>query len=140
MKKRISDKINDLKDYLKQLMVIKPDSLKKYVKDFKTRAACERYFERIAEAVLDISILIIKDKGLHIPDDDNEYFNLLGEKNIIDFDLVKKLKEMRGMRNIIAHQYGNLDDELVYMAINDELEDDIKKFIKIIDELLNQEE
>ena len=139
MKKRIDDKINEIKNYLKQLISIKPESLDKYVADFKTKAACERYFEKIAEAVSDLAVLVIKEKWLRVPDEDNEYFEALKNESFISSNLAKKLKEMKGMRNIIAHQYGSIDDELVYTAINDELNDDIKKFIEIVNKLLKQE-
>ena len=39
MKKRIDDKIKEVKNYLKQLMSIKPDNLDKYIADFNTKVA-----------------------------------------------------------------------------------------------------
>ena len=139
MKKRIDDKIREVKNYLKQLMSIKPDSLDKYVADFKTKAACERYFERIVESIFDLAVLIIKEKKLPLPNENNESFEILRKENIINSDLSRKLKEMRGMRNIIAHQYGSIDDKLVYMAISEELNEDIKQFIKLINELFKND-
>ena len=137
MKKRISDKIKEVKIYLNQLMSIKPSSLNKYITDFKTKAACERYFERITESLSDITVLLIKEMKLSFPDEGNDCFEILIKEKIVDFDLAKKLKEMRGMRNIIAHQYGSIDDELVYSAINKELYRDVNTFIKLVEKLLN---
>jgi len=37
------------------------------------------------------------------------------------------------MRNVISHQYGKVDDELVFEAITQELEKDIKEFIEGIE-------
>lgn len=36
------------------------------------------------------------------------------------------------MRNIIAHQYGSLDDELIFIAITQEIDNDISEFIDMI--------
>ena len=36
------------------------------------------------------------------------------------------------MRNILAHEHGEVNDEIVFDAINDELEFDVKGFIKSI--------
>jgi len=36
------------------------------------------------------------------------------------------------MRNIIVHEYGKVDDELVFEAISEKLEQDVKEFIKAI--------
>ncbi len=138
MKKRIDDKIKEVKNYLKQLMSIKPDNLDKYIADFNTKAACERYFERIAESMFDLAVLIIKEKGLTLPNENNESFEILKKENIINSDLARKLKEMRGMRNIIAHQYGTIDDELVYSAISQELYNDVNMFVKLIDKLFKE--
>src|SRR3989344_3608111 len=60
---------------------------------------------------------------------------ILQNKNIIDSNLTKKLKDMKGMRNIIAHQYGDVNDEFMYTAINKEIEDDVKTFLEIIKKL-----
>lgn len=135
MSKRIEDKIKDIKAYLEQLSKIKPNTLKEYKKDFKTKAACERYFEKIAEAVVDLTTLAIKEKGLPAPEEDYEAFKILEKEKIIDFNLAKKLKDMKGMRNIIAHRYGDLDDELMYLAISKEIENDVKLFLKIINKI-----
>ena len=139
MKKRIDDKVNEIKTYLKQLMIIKPKSFGKYSADFKSKAACERYFERISESLSDLAVLVIKENRFPIPDENNDCFEILENENVIHTDLTKKMKEMKGMRNIIAHQYGNIDDELVYSAIDKELNDDVKAFIKIIEDLFEKE-
>ena len=132
MNKRIKDKIQDIKTYLEQLSKIKPNTFEEYEKDFKTKAACERYFEKIAEAVVDLAALVIKEKDLQMPEKDYEAFEILEKENIIDSNLTKKLKDMKGMRNIIAHQYGDVNDEFMYTAINKEIEDDVKTFLEII--------
>src|SRR3989344_94819 len=129
MNKRIKDKIQDIKIYLEQLSKIKPNTFEEYEKDFKTKAACERYFEKIAEAVIDLALLIIKEKDLQTPEEENEAFEILEKENIMNSNLTKKLKGMRGMRNIIAHQYSDVNDELMYTAISKEIEDDVKAFL-----------
>ena len=62
MEERINDKIEELETYLEQLLNIVPENLEEYEKDFKTKAACERLFEKIVEAVIDISFLFIRKK------------------------------------------------------------------------------
>ena len=59
---RIKDKIKEIEEYLEELKSILPIDFKEYSKDYKTKAACERYFEKIIEAVVDLSFLIIKEK------------------------------------------------------------------------------
>ncbi len=135
MNKRINDKIKDIKTYLEQLSKIKPKNLNEYEKDFKTKAACERYFEKIAEATLDLAVLVIKERGLPIPEQDYEAFDTLEKEKLIDNVLAKKLRDIKGMRNIIAHQYGDVDDKIMYNSISKELDKDVNMFLRMINKL-----
>lgn len=47
----------------------------------------------------------------------------------------KLLKNAKGMRNIISHQYGKIDDEVVFEAITEELCRDIKKFVSVVGDI-----
>ena len=127
---RIGDKIKEIEKYLSELIEIAPENFEDYKHDFKTKAACERYAEKIVEAVVDLTFLIIKDRALRIPEEDKEAFDVLAQENIISPHLSQKLKEAKGMRNIIAHDYGKIDDEVVFQAVTKELVDDVNEMIK----------
>ena len=130
--KRINDKIEDLLTFLADLKEIMPESLEDYESNKEKKAACERYFERIMEAVTDVAFYVIKIKKLRIPEDDGDAFEVLREHKIIDDSLSKKLRNAKGMRNILAHEYGNIDDEIVFDSITRHVESDVKEFIKTI--------
>jgi len=106
-----------------------PSSFKGYKSNKEKKAACERYVEKIIEAVVDLSFIVIKAKNLNIPEEDKEAFDILAEENIISKELSQKLKEAKGMRNILAHEYGKVDDKIVYKSL-EELEEDVKEFLK----------
>ena len=132
MVQRIEDKTKEIEQYLDELLTIVPDSLDIYKNDIKIKAACERYFEKIIESIVDLTFLIIKDKNLKIPEEDKEAFDILYKEGIIKKKLADRLKEAKGMRNILAHEYGKVDDEIVFNSITFELENDIKEFLKEI--------
>jgi len=52
---------------------------------------------------------------------------ILEEKQAISKELYAHIKNAKGMRNFLAHQYGKVDDERVHEAITEEL---IKRFDK----------
>ena len=135
MKKRINDKIDEIGNYLGELGAILPRDFKEYMNNFEKRAACERYFERIIEAVVDLAFLIIRLEGFEIPAEDKEAFNILSRKKIISEKLAEKFKDAKGMRNLIAHEYGGVDDEIVFHSIAEELEKDVNEFISTIKKL-----
>jgi uncharacterized protein YutE (UPF0331/DUF86 family) len=128
---RVNDKIGEIEQNISELEEIMPSDIKEYNLDFKTRAACERYFERIIESVVDVAFLIIKDKGYKIPEEDKEAFDILAQEKIISSGLSKKLMA-KGMRNILAHEYGKVDDEIIFNSITEELVNDVREFIRCI--------
>ncbi len=131
---RINDKIDKIENYLNELKDIVPDKLEEYESNNLIKAACERYFEKIVEAITDIAFMTIAKKKFEIPEDDIDSFRILLKHKIIREDLYKRLKQAKGMRNILAHQYGTIDNKIVFHAITEELKKDTKEFIKAIKE------
>jgi uncharacterized protein YutE (UPF0331/DUF86 family) len=132
---RIKDKIEEIEKFLTEFKEFIPSSFDEYTRDLKGKAACERYLEKVIEALVDLAFIIIKIKKMKIPQDDIDAFNILLEKKIIDEVLAKKLQDAKGMRNILAHEYGKVDDKLVFEAIKTEIIDDANMFIKEVKEL-----
>ena len=87
---------------IRRLPVLQCKNFNEYVNDPKTKAACERYFEKIIEAVVDLAFLIIKEQGLKLPEEEKEAFDILALEKIIDKELAEKLKDAKGMRNIMC--------------------------------------
>ncbi len=134
IKERINEKISEIEKFIEELFEFVPKEmeLEEYKRDLKTKAICERYAEKIIEAIEDLAFLEINYKRLKYPEHEKEVFDILYENKIISEILAKKLKEAKGMRNIIAHQYGKIDDELVFEAVTEQLGKDAKEFIKAI--------
>ncbi len=133
---RISDKIEEIEGYSHELSEIIPSDFDDYLVEFKTRAACERYFEKIIASAVDLAFLVIKERRLKIPEEDKQAFDILNEEKIISNDIREKLKDAKGMRNILAHEYGKADDEIVFESIKDQLIPDIEEFINQIKKFL----
>lgn len=130
---RINDKINEVHAHLDELSKITPREFDEYKSNNLVKAACERYFEKIVEAVTDIAFITIVKRKLRVPEDDIDAFNILLENKIIDGGLYKKLKQAKGMRNILAHQYVVVNDEIVFESIREELNKDVREFTKKIE-------
>lgn len=132
---KIKDKINEVNAYLEELSSIVPAEFDYYKSNNLVKAGCERYFEKIVEAVTDMAFMVIVKKKFRTPEDDIDAFKILLEHKIIDEELYKKLKQAKGMRNIIAHQYGIVDDETVFKSIREELDADVRKFTSIVEKI-----
>ena len=129
---RISDKIKEIETYVIELEEFLPKSVFKYESNNLLKAACERYFEKIVEGVVDIAFIIIKVRKYKIPEEDLDAFNILLDRKIISEKLSLNLKRAKGMRNIIVHQYSEVDNELVYTCLKNELLNDVNDFIESI--------
>lgn len=132
MEKRIKDKINEIEECLEKLYSSVPQTYEEYLEDFVKKAFCERYFEKIVEAMIDLTFLMIRHKKLDSPRDDEGAFQILANKNIISQELADKLKDAKGMRNFIIYEYGEIDDLKVYTSITEELEKDTREFLNTI--------
>ena len=65
---------------------------------------------------------------LRAPDDYADAFRILGEIGMLSEDFVRKLIEMARFRNRLVHIYWNVDNELIYTIICEDI-DDIEHFI-----------
>jgi len=135
MKEEIENKVFEIEKFLEELESVLPLSLKEYKLNFKIKAIGERYFERIIEAITDLTFIIIKEKKLKQPEYEKQTFDILKDENIISEILATRLKDAKGMRNILAHEYGRIDDELVFESITKEIIRDANEFLDLIKKL-----
>jgi len=132
---RVKDKINEIEKFLGELESFLPASFEEYKNDYRIRAVCERYFEKIIKAIIDLAFIIVKEKNFKQPEYEKQVFDILVESNIISQKLSRKLQDAKGMRNIIAHEYGKIDDDLVFESITKEIIRDANEFIRLIKKL-----
>lgn len=135
-RKRILTKIDELNSYLNELSQIIPANFSEYQRIEKKRS-CERLLQLGVECTIDICRLFVSGLRLGLPSGENDLFDKLKKKGIISEGMASLLKEMRGFRNILIHEYATVNDELVYEALQTRLED-FKRFQKeILDTLKN---
>ncbi len=133
--KVIENKISSIKKYLKIVEQYKKYSQKEIESDLTLRGAAERYLYLVAQATIDLAEAVVSYKGFRKPSTFGETFHILNEENIISGDLTKKMVKMTGFRNIVAHDYEDLDYNVVYEILNTGTKD-VKDFLEAI-KLLN---
>jgi len=77
--------------------------------------------QRACEAAIDLGMHVVAEKKLGILQTSRETFDLLQQNNIITMDLCKGLKAMVGFRNIAAHDYQEVNLEIVQKIIEKHL-------------------
>ncbi len=79
--------------------------------------------QRAAEQVIDLANHMIKQKKLGLPKETRESFEILAGAGVIPRELADKLKGMVGFRNILVHQYEDLDIKIMVDVIEHHLGD-----------------
>jgi len=135
-KNRILSKIDELEGYLNELEKVIPDNFDLYEKSIKDKRACERILQISVETIIDICNILISNLKLGLPSEEEEIFKKLKQRGIISKELEKILLGMKGLRNILVHKYGDVDNEIVYEILTEKLNDfekfkiEILKFLK----------
>jgi len=131
----VNKKLQELDKYL--------DNLKKH--EGATKADLENDIDRMwaIERGLQLSIQIILDLGNHILSDEGvpvdnyaDIFDELARLNIIPEDYAAKIKGMAGFRNVLVHEYADIDLDIIVNVLNNSL-DDFKEFAKYIKNYIN---
>jgi len=102
-------------------------------------SAVERNFQVAIECILDIGNHIIAEKGFESPDESGDIIRIMGEEDIIPSDYASRIKGMPGFRNILIHEYTEIDYHLLYSYLSDQL-DDFREFARYISVYLEKEE
>ena len=87
--------------------------------------------QQAIQAVIDLAAHTCSHEGLGTPDTPGASFALLARANVIDTGLSIHLAAASGLRNLIAHRYGDLLMEKVADAVNARL-DVLEAFVRAI--------
>ncbi len=79
--------------------------------------------QRACEQSIDLANYTIKTEKLGLPKESKDSFRLLAENKIIPKDLADRLCKMIGFRNILVHEYQDLDLQLMIDVIENHLQD-----------------
>ena len=82
----------------------------------------ERYFERMVNRAIDINFHLLRAAGLPPPDDYTKSFQQLATAHIVDPDLAQRIAPAAGARNILVHEYDDLDSIQFYSSLQNALE------------------
>ena len=106
-------------------------SEKPFSEDFLKQDAIVINLQRACEQCIDMANHAIRVKKLGLPADSAESFTLLKKADVIDTELEKKLTGMVGFRNVVTHQYREIDYKRVEAIIKKHA-DDLIKFASIL--------
>ena len=98
----------------------------KYMSDWRTQRIVERTLQIMIETCADIANHIISDRNMRIPTGYSDTFKVRLENGSIDKDLFAVMEKMAKFRNIVVHQYEEVDAEIVIIILKKHLDDFIR--------------
>ncbi len=119
---RVLAKIDELDGYLKELRGVTPAEFSRYQRT-EIKRSCERLLQLSVECTIDICKLMVSGLRSGLPADENDLFDKLRNEDVIPEETARLLKEMRGLRNILVHEYADINDELVFEKATTKLTD-----------------
>ncbi|MEI6221916.1 MAG: DUF86 domain-containing protein [bacterium] len=133
----VENKIAAIQRDLSELMRFKDLSLDLVASSYDTHKVIERVIEVVINEAIDINQHLIVESGLgQLGFNFRESFLLLAKIGVYSQDFADRIAPSVGLRNILVHQYRDLDETLFYQAMQDCLRDyteycrHIMKFIR----------
>ena len=97
--------------------------LDEYLSDDNIQTIVERKLQLAIQACMDIASYLIGQLGLTAPEEPHNVFAVLGQEGVINRELAGRMVGMVRFRNILVHDYLEIDSEIVHRNLTEELED-----------------
>lgn len=127
----IKKKVNAIQFSLGRINKYRYLSLEEFLEDDDAKDIVAHNLFLALQNIIDIGTHIIADANWEEPNFLADIPDILAKEGVIAIESVKPLKAMIGLRNLIAHEYGDLDFMTIYQIVQDDL-GDINGFLKAI--------
>jgi uncharacterized protein YutE (UPF0331/DUF86 family) len=92
-----------------------------YVSDVVLQRAVERTLMNLIQSCIDLAQHGRAANGISAGGTAKDEIQALGELEIISRDTQQKIEEAVGFRNVLAHRYGEVDHDVVYEVLHEDL-------------------
>ncbi len=138
---RIRTRIEEIRKRITALEKdFRPLPEEKLITDENLYAAAERHLEVAIQACLDIANYLVSALSLERPKKEaGEAFLVLAKEGIISKDIARLMKSVAGYRNILVHEYLEVERHYTYQNIQKGLAD-LVEFVEEIEKFLEGRE
>ncbi|KAF0134363.1 MAG: hypothetical protein FD145_743 [Candidatus Saganbacteria bacterium] len=135
----IRRKLARLNMYLDKLGPMTKYTFNEYLSDTFLKYSTERLVQLIVECATDINGHVVVELKGRPPEDYTSSFIRASDVGLINFELANRLKASGGMRNLLVHEYMEIDDKKVYETIPVCI-NDYKEYIKQVEKFIKNNE
>jgi uncharacterized protein YutE (UPF0331/DUF86 family) len=112
-RERVLAKLDELHGYLRELRALRLETFEDFARP-RTRRATERLLQIAIEAAIGVRHRLVTGMRLGLPSEEDDLFAKLEAARVLPPELLTTLRRMKGFRNILVHEYGRVDDRIVY--------------------------
>lgn len=91
--------------------------MERFSADLLYRGALLHYLYLLTDNCISLDEMVIKHKGLRLPQSYQEVFDILGENGILEPQFAFDFAKIAGFRNFLLHDYEKIDLEHVCKSI-----------------------
>lgn len=135
MKERIRQKIGRIYEYLKLIEGLEADCQEKFQNDPIYRGALLYYLYLMADTCVALAEQVVKHESLRPPQSYHEAFDILGDAGVLKADFAYSFAKIAGFRNFLAHDYEQVQVQVICKDILAQLSD-VEEFLRQIKKVL----
>ena len=133
----ILKKLEQIEQALQVLERHRTHSAKEFERSLETRWIVERGLEIIMQAVFDIGAHILAADRKNDWEDYAGLIEKLGLHGVVPEEFARRFRDMAGFRNVLVHEYLEIDLRILERVVKEELEN-FRKFVRYIMEYLER--
>ena len=131
----IRRRLNKLDEYLSILRGLQNYSLAEFIDDPERYGSAERFLQLAIETLTDLGNHVVADLGLGIVNWYSDIPTILADNGYINAELKERWIRIIGFRNVLVHEYLDIDREIVYGILQHRL-DDFEELRKVFAQFL----
>lgn len=117
----VTAKLRRINEYTNDLEEMRGVSKATYLEDTVLQRAVERTLMNLIQACVDLADHVRSTENLTPADTSKDQIAALERAGIISTETGAKLEEAVGFRNVLAHRYGDIDHEVVYTVLHEDI-------------------
>ena len=124
-------KASRVEDHLRRIQEKRSVTSDEFLADLDRQESILFNLQMAIQNCIDIAAHIISDEELGVAGSTNEMFYMLQENGYLAPELAEKMIAAVGFRNLIVHEYGNVDLKKVYQIAHKDV-GDLKAYLRAV--------
>lgn len=122
-KEDVQSKLDIIPENLEKLEILRAMGYEEFTSDFRNIDSALHRLQTSIQALVDMGGYIIASLGLRVPGTSGEVIDILVERGLLKKDKRDRYISMVQFRNRIVHFYNDIDLEILYQILQEELVD-----------------